>query len=248
MKILVCISHVPDTTSKIDFVDDREFDTSGISFVINPYDEFGLTKSVFIKENNGANITVLCVGDSSCESSLRKALAIGADEAVRIDHIPKDSLNVAKLIYDYIKDKEYDLIITGRESIDYNSGVVPGLISKMLNIPIVNACIGLDIKDNVVHLKREIDGGTEVLESNFPILIAGQKGLVEEKDLKIPSMRGIMMARKKTLSIVKPENDLQSSLKLNKYEKPIVKASCKMVDSNNIEELVELLHKEAKVI
>ena len=157
MKILVCISHVPDTTSKIDFVDDREFDTSGISFVINPYDEFGLTKSVFIKENNGANITVLCVGDSSCESSLRKALAIGADEAVRIDHIPKDSLNVAKLIYDYIKDKEYDLIITGRESIDYNSGVVPGLISKMLNIPFVNACIGLDIKDNVVHLKREID-------------------------------------------------------------------------------------------
>ena len=197
MKILVCISHVPDTTSKINFINNNtEFDSNGITYVINPYDEFGLTRAMVIKETSGATITVINVGPSSTEPTLRKALAIGADNAVRINAEPTDANYVARLIANYAKNENFDLIITGRESIDFIGGVVPGMLATYLDIPFVNACLGLELNGNQATVVREIDGGKETLQGNLPMLLAGQKGLVEEKDLRIPAMRGIMMARK----------------------------------------------------
>ena len=203
MKILVCISHVPDTTSKINFTNNNtEFDSNGITYVINPYDEFGLTRAMVIKETSGATVTVINVGPSSTEPTLRKALAIGADNAVRINAEPTDANYVARLLANYAKNENFDLIITGRESIDYNGGVVPGMLATYLDIPFVNACLGLELNGNQATVIREIDGGKETLQGNLPMLIAGQKGLVEEKDLRIPAMRGIMMARKKPLTVI----------------------------------------------
>jgi electron transfer flavoprotein beta subunit len=248
MNLLVCISHVPDTTSKIAFTDDHtEFDASGITFVMNPYDEFGLTKAMHLKESNEACITVINVGLSATESTLRKALAIGADEAIRINAEPTDAAYVAELIADYARDKNFDLIITGRESIDYNGGAVPGILSVHLNLPFVNACIGLDLNGDQATLVREIDGGKETLQGKLPLLIAGQKGLVEEKDLRIPAMRGIMMARKKPLTVIEPSEATKQTMVLN-YDLPKEKEACTMIDPDQVDQLVELLHREAKVI
>ena len=248
MKILVCISHVPDTTSKIAFKnDDKEFDDAGVTFVINPYDEFGLTKAMHIKESVGASITVLNVGPASTESSLRKALAIGADDAIRINTDPTDAACVAKLIAEHAKNQNYDLIITGRESIDYNGGAVPGMLAAHLNIPFVNACIGLELNESNATLTREIDGGKETLQGQLPLLIAGQKGLVEEKDLRIPAMRGIMMARKKPLTVIEA-SEIEKQTEIVKHQHPAQKSACTMIGSDEVERLVELLHTEAKVI
>jgi len=248
MKILVCISHVPDTTSKINFTNNNtEFDSNGITFVINPYDEFGLTRAMKIKEATGASLTVLNVGPVSTEPTLRKALAIGADDAVRIDAEPTDAADVARLIADYAKDQNYDLIITGRESIDYNGGIVPGMLATHLDIPFVNACIGFELEGTKATVIREIDGGKETLEGNLPMLLAGQKGLVDEKELRIPAMRGIMMARKKPLTVVAAGETTKQTLVVS-FELPEVKAACTMIDAGNVEQLVELLHTEAKVI
>lgn len=248
MKILVCISHVPDTTSKINFTNNNtEFDANGITFVINPYDEFGLTRAMQLKEANGASITVLNVGPSSTEPTLRKALAIGADNAVRIDSEPKDGVCVAKQIADYAKDQNFDLIITGKESIDYNGGVVPGMLATHLDMPFVNACIGLELDGTNAKVIREIDGGKETLEGSLPMLLAGQKGLVDEKDLRIPAMRGIMMARKKPLEVISAA-DCSTLSEAKSFELPETKAACTMIDADNVEKLVELLHAEAKVI
>ena len=162
MKILVCISHVPDTTSKINFTNNNtEFDSNGITYVINPYDEFGLTRAMVIKETSGATVTVINVGPSSTEPTLRKALAIGADNAVRINAEPTDANYVARLLANYAKNENFDLIITGRESIDYNGGVVPGMLATYLDIPFVNACLGLELNGNQATVIREIDGGWE---------------------------------------------------------------------------------------
>ena len=248
MKILVCISHVPDTTSKIVFKNDNtEFDPSGVTFVMNPYDEFGLTKAMHIKESMGGTITVVNVGLAATESTLRKALAIGADEAVRINTEPTDAAFVAGLLAEYAGEENFDLIITGRESIDYNGGAVPGILSAHLNIPFVNACIGLDINADQATLIREIDGGKETLQGKLPLLIAGQKGLVEEKDLRIPAMRGIMMARKKPLRVVEASEIHKQTTVLN-YQLPDEKGACTLIDPDNVDQLVELLHSEAKVI
>jgi electron transfer flavoprotein beta subunit len=248
MKILVCISHVPDTTSKINFTNNTpEFDSNGITFVINPYDEFGLTRAMVIKETTGASITVVNVGPANTEPTLRKALAIGADDAVRINTEPTDAHLVARLIANYAKNENFDLVITGRESIDYNGGVVPGLLATYLDMPFVNACLGLELNGNHASVIREIDGGKETLEGDLPMLLAGQKGLVEEKDLRIPAMRGIMMARKKPLVSIEP-NDTLKQTAVQEYELPKAKAACTMIDADNIDELVQLLHSEAKVI
>ena len=248
MKILVCISHVPDTTSKIGFTNNNtEFDSNGITFVINPYDEFGLTRAMIIKETTGATITVINVGPASTEPTLRKALAIGADNAVRINAEPTDSNYVACLLANYAKNENFDLIITGRESIDYNGGVVPGMLATYLDIPFVNACLGLELNGNQATVVREIDGGKETLKGNLPMLLAGQKGLVEEKDLRIPAMRGIMMARKKPLTIIE-SGDVKKLTSVLKFELPEAKAACNMIESENIDQLVHLLHSEAKVI
>ena len=248
MNILVCISSVPDTTSKINFTDNNsKFDKNGIQFVINPYDEFGLTKAVMLKEQNQATITVLCVGEPTVEPILRKALAIGADKAIRINHDPKDSFSTASEITNYIKSNSFDLIIAGKESSDYNSGAVPGMLADMLNIPFVNACNGLTINNDTIHLSREIDGGIENLESKMPLIIGGQKGLVEESELKIPNMRGIMTARTKPLEVIEA-SEKTTLVESIQFEKPPVKGNCKMIDENNITDLVNELHNVAKVI
>ena len=248
MNILVCISSVPDTTSKINFKDNNsKFDSDGIQYVINPYDEFGLTKAMKIKESIGGKITVITVGDASVEPVIRKALAIGADEAIRVNMVPEDSYSVAFEISEYIKENSFNLIITGRESTDYNGGAVPGMLAELTNLPLVNACIGLEVEGDNVKLVREIDGGKEMISSSMPIIIGGQKGLVYESELRIPNMRGIMQSRTKPLSVIdsKSTNAYSSTIS---FEKPEEKAGCKMVDSENVSELVDLLQNEAKVI
>lgn len=248
MKILVCISHVPDTTSKINFIDnDTKFDSNGVQFVINPYDEFLLTRAMWFKEQQGATVSVANVGTTTTEPTLRKALAIGADDAIRINAEPTDGFFVAKQLAEVVKNGGYDLVLAGKESIDYNGGMVPGILASLLDYNFINACIHLDVDGDKVNAAREIDGGKENIAASLPLVIAGQKGVVEEKDLRIPNMRGIMMARKKPLNVVEPItfNSTTSSVK---FEKPAPKGAVKLVDAGNVGELVDLLHNEAKVI
>ena len=248
MKILVCISHVPDTTSKIQFDHDgSSLDKNGLQFVINPYDEFGLTKSLQLKENHGGSVSVITFGDASVEPTLRKALAIGADEAHRIDGIPLDGTQTAEELSNFIVKNDFDLIICGQESIDYNGGVVPGALAAKLNLPFVNACIGLEIEGTVAKTIREIDGGKEIAKSNLPIVIAGKKGLVEENELRIPNMRGIMTARSKPLN-VHERNKTEPISKSVSFSKPPEKSEVKIISPDNLEELVRLLNEESKVI
>ena len=248
MKILVCISHVPDTTSKINFTENHsKFDKNGVQFVINPNDEFGLTRAIWFKEKNNASVDVINVGMQETESTLRKALAIGADKAIRINLEPKDSSVVAKSIADFIKENNYDLIIAGRESIDYNGGMVPGMISELTNINFIDKCIELNISGNSVEASREIDGGKENISTSLPLIIGGQKGLVEENDLRIPNMRGIMMARRKELMVIEA-NKYSETLQTNRFEKPKAKGEVTLVSSDEVEKLIELLHNEAKAL
>jgi|TARA_B110000305_G_C19455647_1_gene650769 electron transfer flavoprotein beta subunit len=248
MKILVCISHVPDTTSKINFTDNNAtFDPTGVQFVINPYDEFALTRAMWFKEKQGASVTVINVGNASTEPTLRKSLAIGADEAIRVNAEATDGFFVAKQIAEVAKNGNYDLILAGKESIDYNGGMVPGMIASILDYDVVTACIGLEIDGSSATIIREIDGGKETLSGSLPLVIGGQKGLVEEKDLRIPNMRGIMTARKKPLTVVE-SIAFQNTTTSTNFEKPVPKGACTMITSDNVDELVSLLHEEAKVI
>lgn len=248
MKILVCISHVPDTTSKINFTDnDTKFDNNGVQFVINPNDEFGLTRAMWFKEKQGATVHVANVGDASSEPTLRKALAIGADEAIRVDAAATDGYFVAKQLAKVAEDGNYDLIIAGRESIDYNGGMVAGMLAAMIGANFVNTCISLDIEGDTVTAVREIDGGKESLNTRLPLVIGGQKGLVEESDLRIPNMRGIMMARKKPLHVVSADG-AEPRAATQSFEKPAPKGAVTMVDPENLDQLIDLLHNEAKVI
>jgi len=248
MKVLVCISHVPDTTSKINFKDDNtQFDANGVQFVINPYDEFALTRAMWLKEKQGATVTVITVGNNTTEPTLRKALAIGADAAIRVDVEATDGFSVAKQLAEVVKSGEYDVILGGKESIDFNGGMVPGMVASFLDFNFVNACIGLEIEGTTATVEREIDGGKEIIKAELPIVIAGQKGLVEEKDLRIPNMRGIMMARKKPLTVVAPV-EYSNATASTSFEKPVAKGAVKLVDADNIDELISLLHNEAKVI
>ncbi|MEM1337476.1 MAG: electron transfer flavoprotein subunit beta/FixA family protein [Bacteroidota bacterium] len=248
MKILVCISNVPDTTSKINFTDgDTKFDTNGVQFVINPNDEFGLTRAMWFKEKQGATVHVVTVGTATVEPTIRKALAIGADEGIRVDATPSDGFYVARQLAEIVKNGGYDLIIAGRESIDYNGGMVPGIMASLLDMNFVNTCIGLEVEESQVTAFREIDGGKEKISTALPLIIGGQKGLVEESDLRIPNMRGIMMARKKVLNVVAPI-DAPAQTADQKFERPPAKGPVKLVDSGDISELLNLLHNEAKVI
>lgn len=248
MKILVCISHVPDTTSKINFTENNsKFDGAGVQFVINPYDEFVLTRAMWFKEKQGATVTVVNVGNISTEPTLRKALAIGADDAIRVNTEATDGFAVAKELAEVVKNGGYDLVMAGKESIDYNGGMVPGMLAAILDYNYVHACIGLEIEGDTATISREIDGGKEVLSAKLPLIIGGQKGLVEERDLRIPNMRGIMMARKKPMTIVEAVNS-ESTTVCSSFEKPIANSSCKIVDATDVGELVRLLHSEAKVI
>ena len=246
MKILVCISHVPDTTSKINFTDnDTKFDINGVNFVINPNDEFGLTRAMWFKEKQGASVHVVNVGGPETEPTLRKALAIGADEAIRIDTPATDGYSVALQLADVAQQGGYDLIIGGRESIDYNGGMVPGMLAKMIGANFVNTCISLEIEGSSATAIREIDGGKETLQTTLPLVIGGQKGLVEESDLRIPNMRGIMQARSKPLH-VKQGVEQSPRSQATTFEKPAPRGAVKLVD--NVDQLIDLLHNEAKVI
>ncbi|MFM9987322.1 electron transfer flavoprotein subunit beta/FixA family protein [Flavobacterium sp.] len=248
MKILVCISHVPDTTSKINFTNgDSEFDTNGVQFVINPNDEFGLTRAIWFQEQQGANVTVVNVGGPDTEPTLRKALAIGANEAIRINANPTDGFFVAKQLAEVIKTGGYDLVIAGKESLDYNGGMVPGMIAGILGMNFVNSCTELNIDGTTAKASREIDGGKEIVSTTLPLIVGGQKGLVEEKDLRIPNMRGIMTARTKALTILEPIS-AASETKAIKFEKPAAKSAVKLISPDNLDELINLLHNEAKVI
>ena len=248
MNILVCISHVPDTTSKINFVEnDTQFDTNGVQFVINPNDEFGLTRAIWFKEKQGAEVHVIHVGTAAAEPTLRKCLAIGADKAFRIDTPATDGMQVAKELAAFVSANPYDLVIAGRESIDYNGAMVPGILAALLDIAFVSNCVGLEIDGNNAIAEREIDGGREKLKGNLPMVIGGQKGLVEEADLKIPNMRGIMQARQKPFEVLNPKGS-EIPTKDVLFEKPAPKAEVKLVSANDIDQLIELLHKEANVI
>lgn len=248
MKILVCISSVPDTTSKINFTADHSaFDKTGIQWVINPLDEFALSRAVQLQASQGSTVTVINVGDASTEPVIRKALAIGANDAVRVNIEPKDSFQTAKEIAAVAKDGGYDLILCGKESIDYNGGSVPGMLAQLLDLPFVNAAVGLEINNGEATAIREIEGGKETISVKLPAVLAGQKGLVDEKELIIPNMRGIMTARSKALNVVEPTS---ANVKVDavSFEAVPTRAAVKMVDADNLDELVRLLHEEAKVI
>jgi electron transfer flavoprotein beta subunit len=248
MKILVCISHVPDTTSKINFINgDAEFDTNGVQFVINPNDEFGLTRAIWFQEQQGANVTVVNVGGPETEATLRKALAIGANEAIRVNANPTDGFFVAKQLAEVVKSGNYDLVICGKESLDYNGGMVPGMMAAMLGYNFVNSCTELTVDGTNAKAAREIDGGKEIISASLPLIIGGQKGLVEEKDLKIPNMRGIMTARTKALTVLEPVT-ADVNTKAVKFEKPAPKSAVKLFSADDLDGLVNALHNEAKVI
>lgn len=245
MKILVCISHVPDTTSKINFVDNNtKFDTKGVQFIIGPYDDYALARAVELKEALGATVTVLNVGLQETEPTIRKALAIGADDAIRVNAEPLDSYFVASQIAAQAKSGGFDLILMGRESIDYNSGVVHALTGELLGIPSVSPVMKLDIDGQTVKMTREIEGGKETLEASLPLIAGCQEPIAE---WKIPNMRGIMSARTKPLKVVEAE-PADSGIKLSSFELPPPKGAVKMISPDNVGELVNLLMTEAKVI
>jgi electron transfer flavoprotein beta subunit len=245
MKILVCITHVPDTTSKINFKDNNtKFDTTGVQFIIGPYDDYALARAIEIKEASGATVTVLNVGLAETEPTIRKALAIGADDAIRINADPTDSFFVAAQIAEQAKTGGYDLILMGRESIDYNSGVVHGIVGEMLGIPSISPVMKLELEGNKAKLAREIEGGKEFIEVNLPFVAGCQEPIAE---WKIPNMRGIMSARTKPLKVVEPKA-VDSGVSTQKFELPPPKGAVKMVAADNVKELVTLLKNEAKVL
>ena len=245
MKILVCISHVPDTTSRINFTDNNtKFDTAGVQFIIGPYDDYALARAIELKEGLGATVHVINVGLADTEPTLRKALAIGADEAIRVNAEPTDSFFVASQIAAQSKSGNYDLILMGRESIDYNSGVVHGIVGELLGLPSVSPVMKLDIEGNKAKLAREIEGGKEYLEVNLPFVAGCQEPIAE---WKIPNMRGIMSARTKPLKVVEPVAG-DGGVKLSKFELPPPKGAVKMIPADNVSELVNLLKNEAKVL
>jgi len=245
MKILVCITHVPDTTSRIAFTDNNtKFDSNGVQFIIGPYDDYALARAVELKEAHGGSITVLNVGGSETEPTIRKALAIGADEAIRVNAEPTDSLFVAKQIAEVARGKEFDMILMGRESIDFNGGMVHGMVGEILQIPSISPVMTLDIEGDEAVMTREIEGGKESLRVAMPFVAGCQEPIAE---WKIPNMRGIMSARTKPLNVVEPVGD-EKATELDHFELPPAKGEVKMIDADNVQELVDLLKNEAKVI
>lgn len=244
MKILVCISHVPDTTSKINFVENNSrFDTTGVQFIIGPYDDYALARAIEIKEAiPGTTVTVLNVGPADTEPTIRKALAIGADDAIRVNAEPTDSFFVASQIA--AQASGYDLILMGRESIDYNSGVVHAMVGDLLGLPSVSPVMKLDLEGTTVKMTREIEGGKEQVEANLPLVAGCQEPIAE---WKIPNMRGIMSARTKPLKVVEPVA-VQVSAVVKKFELPAPKGAVKMIPAENVAELVTRLKTEAKVL
>lgn len=246
MKILVCISKAPDTTAKIAFTDgDTKFDENGVQFIVNPYDEwYALVRGLELKEANGGSVTVLNVGRADSDPIIRKALAIGADDAVRIDADTNDALYVAKQIAKYAKEQGYDMVLCGKETIDYNGSQVAGMVAELMDAPYVSLASKLDMNGNTATIERDIEGGVEVVECSTPFVLSAAKGMAEAR---IPNMRGIMAARTKPLNVVEA-SDVSNSTTIKGFSLPPAKSGCKYVDADNVEELVNLLHNEAKAI
>jgi electron transfer flavoprotein beta subunit len=247
MKILVCICPVPDTTTKIAFSDNNtHFNTQGVTFIINPYDEwYALVRALELKESGAATaVHLVTVGKADAEPVIRKALALGGDEAIRIDTDSNEPYIVAAQIAEYAKSEGYDLVLCGKESIDYNSGVVGGMLAELLDMNYLGFATKVDIAGTNVTVKREIDGGEETDSCALPLVISCQKGVAEAR---IPNMRGIMAARTKPLKVV-PAASVASVSAIVSYEMPPAKSGVKMISADNMDELVNLLHTDAKVI
>jgi electron transfer flavoprotein beta subunit len=246
MKILVCISKAPDTTSKIAFTNNNSaFDENGVQYIVNPYDEwYALVRALEIKETSGADVTIITVGTATDEAIMRKALAIGADEAVRIDAEPMDAFVVAAEIANYAKSQGFDLVLTGKETINFNGAQLGGMIAEGLNTPYISIASKLDVNGAVLTLEREITGGVEVVEVSLPVVVSCAKGMAEQR---IPNMRGIMAARTKPLQVLAP-TVTETLTSYVTFASPQAKSSVKLIDPNNMDELVSLLHNEAKVI
>ena len=245
MKILVCISNVPDTTSKITFTDNNTaFNTTGIQYIINPYDEIALARAVELAGNGQGTITVIHVGEAAADATIRKALAIGADEGVRIDAHPRDAWFVANQIAEYAKNHQFDLILTGRESIDYNGSLVQGYLAELLSIPSISIAKKIEITDTSATVEREIEGGKEIVQIPLPLVVGTAEGVAEPK---IPNMRGIMGARSKPLEVI-PATDVPALSHISHFDTPPARGNVKLVDKDEVNQLVNLLHSEAKVI
>ena len=247
MKLLVCISKAPDTTAKISFKDNNSvFNSDGVQFIINPYDEwYALVRALEIKESLGSgSVTVINAGPAENDPIIRKALAIGADDAVRINMNDGDALAIAEEIANYAKQESYDMVLTGKETIDYNGSQLAGMIAELLDWPSVSLASKMEISGNTATLERDVQGGKEVVEVSTPFVLSAAKGMAEAR---IPNMRGIMAARTKPLNVVEASAS-NAYTKINTYTLPPEKASCKYVDAENPAELFDLLRNEAKVL
>jgi electron transfer flavoprotein beta subunit len=245
MKILVCISHVPDTTTKINFSpDNKSLITNGIQYIINPYDEIALTRAIELTEAGGGTVTTITVGDATTEPTIRKALAVGANDAVRVNAAPRDAWFVASQIAAHAKGAGYDLILTGRESIDYNGSQVAAMVGEMLDIPSVSICKSLVVEGGNAVLEREIEGGKEILQAPMPLVAGASEGMAEPR---IPNMRGIMSARTKPLQVIEPV-EASKVAEYVQYDKPQPRSQVNLVPADQVEQLVDLLHTKAKVI
>ncbi|MGB0403148.1 MAG: electron transfer flavoprotein subunit beta/FixA family protein [Salibacteraceae bacterium] len=246
MKILVCISKAPDTTSKIAFTDgDTKFNEAGVQFIVNPYDEwYALVRGLELKEANGGTVTTITVGGAENDPIIRKALAIGADDSVRIDTEATDAFKIAKEIANYASDKGYDLVLCGKETINYNGAQVPGLISEFMELPYVSQASKMDVAGTVATIDQDVQGGTQTIECNTPLVLSAAKGMAEQR---IPNMRGIMAARSKKLEVI-PASGAETLTEVVAYSTPPAKSECKYIDPENAGELINLLRNEAKVI
>ena len=246
MKLLVCISKAPDTTSKIAFTDgDTKFDENGVQYIVNPYDEwYALVRALELTEANGGTVTTITVGTAADDPTIRKALAIGATDAVRIDSEAKDAYFVAKQIAEYAKANSFDIVLTGKETINYNGAQIGSMVAEMLDQPFVSLAQKLEVSGNTATLERDVPGGSEVIEVNTPFVLSASKGMAEQR---IPNMRGIMAARTKALNVI-PAIETTELTSIVSYSMPPAKSQCKYIDVDNMTELVELLHNEAKVI
>jgi electron transfer flavoprotein beta subunit len=245
MKILVCISHVPDTTAKINFTpDNKEFVSQGVTYIINPYDEIALARAIELTDGGKGTVTAINVGDVSTEPTIRKALAIGATDAIRVNAAPRDGYFVAKQIAEVAKKNAYDIILCGRESSDHNGSSVPSMIAEMIGAPSISSAKKLDINGNEATLEREIEGGKEIVTTTFPFVAGASEGMSEPK---IPNMRGIMGARTKPLAVVEPVEVPQLS-KIVSYDKPASRSAVKMISVDDAGKLWEMIREEKKVI
>jgi electron transfer flavoprotein beta subunit len=247
MKILVCISKTPDTTAKIAFTDNNtKFSENGVQWIINPYDEwYSLVRAIELKEKDASTIiNLITVGGADAEPIIRKALALGGDEAIRINAEPLESYQVAYQIAEIARNGNYDLILTGKETIDYNGGAVGGLLAELLDLPYIANATNLQVNGSTATVKREIEGGEETIECSFPLVLSCQKGMAEAR---IPNMRGIMAARTRPLKVVEPAT-VEPMTAFTEFQLPPAKAGVKLVSPDNIDELVRLLHEEARAI